>query len=1255
MDTSSPFSNTAVTVKGGAQQHKPTKARFFMMPEKHHPTTQSQFGERDNIRFDSDYSAAFPRVAVEWHLNELCTLDDKECCRLFREKNETLPYETLTVFALRYAGLFPVIVGLIELYGFDISAIRLYTFEKKENNQQAHGDTPAPGTLSHDAVVGHFTVSLDPQKKIDDDTIRPLSDELQQLIHALAGRQHLQVRNHMAQRMGAYLSSLPKSQAHTLFPLDIDFDTAGTSTTCNVTGEDTPGFLFALANALTLRNMVIHKVAVHRTGVRVKGLFYIRTKQNKPITDKTDLEKLRFAVVIIKQFTHLLPFAPDPYLALKQFDQFVDELIEGQFLLVDVSKVNDYVALSSLAKIFGVGRYFWEEFIRMQYAAFTPFLIPFIEKTHSERVRKDAAQFTDELHTILEGNGDRERKVALINAYKNKELFRADLFHLMDDNKTFDEFSSELCDLAEVVIRQTADVIYKELVVRYGKPRTDTGAVCGYAVCGLGKFGSREMGYASDIELVLVYEENGFTDNEKKMRTNAEFFSSFVIKLTEYIWAKKEGIFEIDLRLRPDGNKGELAASLRRWREYYAPGGKAYDFERQALIKMRPICGDSRLCRMIIDERDAIVFGETAVPIQRTLKLRTQQIAALVKPDEVNAKYSAGGLVDVEYATQFLQLEHGRLYGNLRRGNTLAALDALLQNALISPHEFEILYTGYVFLRRLINALRIVRGNAKDLTVPHRETNEFVFLTKRLGYTDHAGRAAADELYRDIEETFARTRHFFQQRFENERTPAGTAESFVDIVIQENGDDDMVRNVLKTMNFTHIERAVGKIKEIRAIRAENRNMIYALLGVALRAITQATQPDTALGNFCDYLAAVRYSPVTLRRFLFRPQSLEMLIALSSVCYRFSGLFIHNPEYIFDLSKPEQIFFNKMKTHYCAEVNRLKETVTDREWPMVLSAYFQQELIRIVARMVYTQITRGRLMRELAELVETVVVEWYDHLINEYAMADPHIVTKHALVATGSLATYEFQYNGCISLVCVVTDTALETAFAGIACQLKERLESEALLGSYCRLHISVQVASAAAGGNDTEVLSALANAAKTRALSGNADLAERFCEKLTAQVALWVCEDEIGKSLREEIRCISDMPEESPVDDTTIVRILTLVDVMVCRLQYGANKQTVHVPQTLMALNNLYEAKIMNEKAHDVCKRMYLELTHCLLCRTLIGTPKQHERTEAAQMARNVAYLAGYNDTGQEDAERHLYHTMRALINDTVMHIKTFV
>ncbi len=200
------------------------------------------------------------------------------------------------------------------------------------------------------------------------------------------------------------------------------------------------------------------------------------------------------------------------------------------------------------------------------------------------------------------------------------------------------------------------------------------------------------------------------------------------------IQAKREGIFEIDLQLRPYGKSSSLAVSLDAFRRYFASDGPAWAYERQALIKLRSVAGDADLGRHVEMLRDEFVYNGEPVDVTAMRAMRERQIRHLVIGGTFNAKYSPGGLVDVEYLVQVLQITQGYHKLGLRLTNTRDAMAALAAERVLSPDDYVRLRKAHTFLRWLMDALRMVRGNAKDLTVPPDDSEEFAFLARRLRY-----------------------------------------------------------------------------------------------------------------------------------------------------------------------------------------------------------------------------------------------------------------------------------------------------------------------------------------------------------------------------------------------------------------------------------------------------------------------------------------------------------------------------------------
>ncbi|MGH7254177.1 MAG: hypothetical protein ACREI3_00240 [Nitrospirales bacterium] len=720
-------------------------------------------------RMDTDYFARFSERDILRHLRLVAQLAPDRLCLVSITPVDVGHFEIVLV-AYDYFSEFAGVCGLLSAHGLDIREGNIYTSAEASPTGTARGRHTGPirrpplgrPELSRKKIVDVFHVRPLPEQALTPERQRRVTGEVEELIRLLDRQQLEEARDFVNRRLVETLGRSRSRFTGLLQPVQIRFDNrlSPSDTVMDIRSTDTPAFLYAFANALSLRGLYIRQARVEHVGAEVRDRFYVRTRHGGKIEDPAELEAVRVTAVLIKQFTHFLPWAPDPGKALEYFDRFLDRALEEARDGKALAFLRQKKTLTTLARLFGTSDFLWEEFLRRQHANLLSMLDDF-GKSPFIRSRKTLVRT---LTTRLAKARTDGAKRQVLNQFKDEEMFRIDMKHLLDPSTTLQDFSRALTELAEAVVDRAVRDSQATIRKDHGTPRLANGKACEFAVFGLGKFGGRELGYASDIEVLFVFAGPGRSSGRKSL-TNGEWFERVVQTFLGWIEAKQEGIFHVDVRLRPHGGKGMLANTLGEVRRYYSPTGLAAPFERQALIKLRSIAGDTTLGRQVEAHRKAYVYSDAPWDVPTALELRRRQVKELAEPGRTNVKYTPGGLIDIEYAVQYLQLLHGHAHPALRTPNTLEAVAALRKTGVLSPAEADRLREAYLFLRTLIDGLRIVRGNAKDLVLPPTDSDEFIFLARRLGYRTEDWMEGARHLEQDIARHMTETHELFTRRF----------------------------------------------------------------------------------------------------------------------------------------------------------------------------------------------------------------------------------------------------------------------------------------------------------------------------------------------------------------------------------------------------------------------------------------------------------------------------------------------------------
>ena len=275
---------------------------------------------------------------------------------------------------------------------------------------------------------------------------------------------------------------------------------------------------------------------------------------------------------------------------------------------------------------------------------------------------------------------------------------------------TLNETLSDLSTLADCCLEQALFHLDAWQRESWGTPCNDLDETQSLCVLAMGKLGGEELNFSSDIDLIFIYGEEGETRGKRRC-SNAEYFHRLGQRLIRILDENTvDGfVFRVDMRLRPNGESGPLVLPFDAFENYYALSGR--DWERYAMIKARPVAGNLALGQRLLDTLRPFIYRRyldfNAIDSLREMKhLITHQVQR--QKAEENIKLGAGGIRDVEFIAQSLQLLWGGRYPELRTPSTQRALIELASLGFIPSEEAASLLNSYTFLRQLENRLQAI-------------------------------------------------------------------------------------------------------------------------------------------------------------------------------------------------------------------------------------------------------------------------------------------------------------------------------------------------------------------------------------------------------------------------------------------------------------------------------------------------------------------------------------------------------------------
>ncbi len=721
----------------------------------------------------------------------------------------------------------------------------------------------------------------------------------------------------------------------------------------------------------------------------------------------------------------LLPKCPDPGMALTNLERFVSAGPKPEAMLRSLAE--NPRTTEALVHLFSTSQHFSELMIR------EPRLLDWLR---GGAERRDRETLIADLWSELAGARDEKTPRLVLRRFRQREMLRVGYNDIVR-GMPLEEITLDLSHLADACVEAATWLAHQRAEERHGTPSGQDGQPARFVVLALGKLGGEELNYSSDIDLIFLYDVEGQTSGPRVV-SNAEFFTRMggeIVRLLADHTAQGMA-YRVDMRLRPEGEPGALARSLSATLGYYNTSGRTW--ERQALIKCRPIAGALDLGQTFLHAITPFVYRRYLSGAEigeiKAMKRRIEQRTISAGTAEVEVKTGRGGIRDIEFVVQFLQLLHGGQYPEVRHASTFLAMARLEEVGCLMAEERHLLENNYCFLRRVEHRLQTM-FDRQTHEMP-RDLEEQRILAVRMGYppaslwedrTGPAQRFLSD--YRAKTELNRRVlNHLLHDAFRDGDGDGAAADPVVDLVLDPDPTPEHVAEVLSTYCFRDRQTAYDNLLALARedfpflSQARCRHFLAAIAPRLLQAVSRAPDPDMALTNLEKVSASLGAKAVLWELFNLNPPSLRLYVELCATSQFLSEILINNPGMIDDLMDS---LVDDRAQPACAIKAELGELCKGAEdLAPILMSFRNKEWVRIGTRDILGREPTREVTRELADVAEAIVVHvarnQYERRVVRYGT--PRRVdgqrSRWAIVGLGKFGGRELNYHSDLDLIFV---------------------------------------------------------------------------------------------------------------------------------------------------------------------------------------------------------------------------------------------
>jgi len=700
----------------------------------------------------------------------------------------------------------------------------------------------------------------------------------------------------------------------------------------------------------------------------------------------------------------------------------------------------------------------------------------------------------EEWLTHLIASGSFSEALARLRQFKQREMIRIAARDLARLGGTM-EIVREISDVADVCLSSVLRLCRQQFAARFGLPYEQDPdgrwRETKFCVLGMGKLGGQELNYSSDVDVLFVYSEEGGVFKEpprpgraaKPALTNHQFFTRVAEAFINEVGKLTEdgALFRIDLRLRPEGDAGPLVRSLSSYENYYAQWGQTW--ERMMLIKARCVAGDNSVAgeflEMVQPFRYPRSVSENVLTEIAAIKQRIE--TEVVKSGELerNVKLGRGGIREIEFTAQTLQLLHGGRNPFLQGAQTLPALDKIAQYHLLEQGDVAALKAAYTFLRDVEHRLQM-EHNRQTHTLPvspaGREriarlmgfTDFTAFERARAGHTDHV-RAVYERLLKagGTEEKSSLPHRFDELESWHEilrthsfRDPAHAARLLKEFAlgpgfghVSQRTTELAMQLIPKLLAFCprretapshagarHSDAAQEPMNSGDSASASARSFSAPTRqrSAALRVVL--SDPDRVVARLDSFVAAYGARATLYEMWSSNPSLFELMLVLFDRSEFLAEVAIRIPDLVDDLVLSGHL---RKRKNAAAILEELRHGARDDDQRLWIRSYHRSELMRIGLRDILGLADYEQNFEELTALADACLQYSLEVIARKHKLKAP----SFAIIGWGKLGGAELNYGSDLDLTFVAPATVKNLPkLQSLAVDLIDLLASQTEMG-----------------------------------------------------------------------------------------------------------------------------------------------------------------------------------------------------------------